>query len=99
MTNNVVISDGILWYENNANTGGTGTFFLSHEYTGDPMYVDVAGNNFHIAFDSAAIDHGVLTNINSDFDKEPRFGIADLGADEYWAPGILKRLFLPLLTK
>jgi len=99
VTNNVVISDGILWYENNANTGGTGTFFLSHEYTGDPMYVDVAGNNFHIAFDSAAIDHGVLTNINSDFDKEPRFGIADLGADEYWAPGILKRLFLPLLTK
>jgi len=99
VTNNVVISDGILWYENNANTGGTGTFFLSHEYTGDPMYVDVAGNNFHIAFDSAAIDHGVLTNINSDFDKEPRFGIADLGADEYWAPGILKHLFLPLLTK
>ena len=99
VTNNVVISDGILWYENNANTGGTGTFFLSHEYTGDPMYIDVAGNNFHIAFDSAAIDHGVLTNINSDIDKEPRFGIADLGADEYWAPGILKHLFLPLLTK
>ena len=34
-----------------------------------------------------------------DFDFEPRYGISDLGADEYWAPGALKRVYLALVVK
>jgi hypothetical protein len=45
---------------------------------------------------SAAIDVGVATSVSTDIDNEPRFGIPDLGADEYWAPGTLKRVYLPL---
>lgn len=96
---NTALVDGVLWWNNTANTGGGGTFFLFHEYTGDPSFVDVPGGDFHISSESTAIDHGIITDILIDIDGEPRFKISDIGADEYWAPGALKRLFLPLLLK
>ena len=97
---NVAFVDGILWYGNSNNTAGTGTFFLSNEHTGDPLFVDLIGGDYHIGPGSAAIDEGVITNVTTDIDGEPRFsGQADLGADEYWAPGALKRIFLPLTMK
>ncbi len=32
-------------------------------------------------------------------DREPRFGLPDLGADEYWAPGALQSIYLPLVVR
>jgi hypothetical protein len=97
---NVVFVDGILWYGNSNNTAGTGTFFLSNEHTGDPLFVDLIGGDYHIGPGSAAIDNGVSTDVSTDIDGEPRFpGQVDLGADEYWAPGALKCIYLPLVVK
>jgi len=96
---NIVNADGILWYGNTDNTGGTGTFFLSNEHTGDPLFVAPPNGDYHINPGSAAIDNGVATNTTTDIDGEPRFGIPDLGADEYWAPGALKRVYLPLVLR
>lgn len=99
VVNNVINADGILWYGNMANTGGTGTFFLNDEHTGDPLFVNPAGGDYHISLGSAAIDQGVITSITNDIDSEPRFGAPDLGADEYWTPGALKRVYLPLVLR
>jgi hypothetical protein len=96
---NIVNADGILWYGNTADTGGTGTFFLSNEHTGDPLFVNPTGGDYHISPGSAAIDNGVVTSVTNDIDGEPRFGIPDLGADEYWVSGALQRVYLPLVTR
>jgi hypothetical protein len=34
--------------------------------------------------------------VSTDIDGEPRLGVPDLGADEHWAPGALKRVYLPV---
>jgi len=96
---NIVNADSILWYGNTDNTGGTGTFFLSNEYTGDPLFVAPPNGDYHIVPGSAAIDQGVSTSVTNDMDGEPRFGVPDLGADEYWAPGALKHVYLPLTMR
>lgn len=96
---NIVNADGILWYGNTDNTGGTGTFFLSNEHTGDPLFVAPPNGDYHINPDSAAIDQGVSAGVTNDMDGEPRFGVPDLGADEYWAPGALKHVYLPLTLR
>jgi len=96
---NIVNANGTLWYGNTANTDGTGTFFLNDEHTGDPLFVNPDGGDYHINPGSAAIDNGVATNTTTDIDGEPRFSIPDLGADEYWAPGTLKRVYLPLVMR
>lgn len=96
---NIVNADGILWYGNTNNTGGTGTFFVSNEHTGDPLFVAPDGGDYHITSGSAAIDQGVSTGVTHDMDGEPRFGVPDLGADEYWSPGALKHVYLPLAMR
>ena len=89
VTNNVVNVDGILWYGNTHNTAGSGTFFLAHEHSGDPLFVNPALNNFHIKNGSAAINQGLNSNIptdlTTDIDNKPRIanGLVDLGSDEY----------------
>jgi len=75
---NIVNANGTLWYGNTANTDGTGTFFLNDEHTGDPLFVNPDGGDYHINPGSAAIDNGVATNTTTDIDGEPRFSIPDL---------------------
>ena len=96
---NVAVVDGVLWYGNGVDTGGAGTIFLSHEHNGDPLFVDAAGGDYHIGAGSAAVDNGVAVSVSTDIDGEPRFTLRDLGADEYWAPGALSRLFLSLILR
>jgi hypothetical protein len=88
---------GILWWANGTNSSGT--VFAFDEFTGDPGFVDPANNDFHISAGSAARDHGTGAGITHDYDNEPRLGVPDLGADEYWAPGTLKQIFLSLLLR
>jgi hypothetical protein len=82
---------------NDINTSGP--ISITHAITGDPMFVDIGGVYFHIDQGSAAIDQGKPTNVTRDFDKEPRFSLPDLGADEYWAPGALKYTYLPFTMR
>jgi hypothetical protein len=94
---NLATLDGVLWWDNG--TDKTGTTFVFNETSGDPDFIDPAGYDFHIGASSDAIDHGIDAGVLQDYDGEPRLGIPDLGADEYWAPGALKRIFLPLTMK
>jgi len=84
---NIVNADGILWSDNVSNTWGSGTFFLSNEHTGDPLFVNPTGGDYHISPGSAAIDNGVATSVTTDIDGQtrPHYGGYDLGADELWA--------------
>lgn len=95
----LAIVDGILWFNNSANMAGSGTIFVNHEYTGDPLFVDPVAGDFHIGPGSAAINKGIATEILTDWDHEPRLNVPDLGADEYWAPDTLERIYLPLALR
>ena len=97
-TINTATLDGILWYNNIVNTEKsiTSTLTIQNQFTGDPMF-DIDG--YHLTSGSAAIDNGVFSNVHLDIDHEPRFLPPDLGADEYWAPGVLKRIYLPLIFR
>ena len=90
--------NGILWFDNGANTGGAGAFSITNATTGNPAF---AADGFHLTSASAAaIDKGVNAGVTTDIDGEPRLGhTPDLGADEYWPPGALRRLYLPLILR
>ena len=43
---------------------------------------------------------GVLAGVVSDVDHEPRpYQAPDLGADEYWPPGALRHIYVPLMVR
>lgn len=93
--------EGTLWYGNGQDTGGAGTIVTGTvNVYGDPAFVDPDGGDYHIGPDSAAIDVGVDAGVETDIDNEPcPYQAPDLGADEYWPPGALKRLYLPLIMR
>ena len=88
--------NGMLWFDNGTNTGGTGTIHVSNAFTGNPAF---ATDGYHLTIGSAAIDKGINACITTDIDGQPRFGAPDLGADEYWAPGFPKYIYMPLITR
>jgi parallel beta-helix repeat protein len=88
--------DGILWFGNGTNTSGAGTIPVSNPFTGDPAF---APDGYHLTVGSAAIDQGVNAGVMIDIDSQPRLGVPDLGADEYWAPGFPKYIYLPLIMR
>jgi hypothetical protein len=94
--------DAIFWgtgsWENDANTGGSGTINTgTHIYQGNPGFFDPVENDFHILSDSAVIDLGIDTWISTDMDRESRAtGASDIGADEYFDGTYL---YLPLIIK
>jgi hypothetical protein len=69
-------------------------------FTGNPRFIDAPGGDCHIGPDSAAIDVGTPAGVGKDMDNEPRLGIPDLGADEYWAPdAIWYSVHLPIARR
>ncbi len=79
---------------------GDGTVIPANDYQGNPDFVDYAARDYHIGPGSAALDKGVDTEDILDIDCEPHFyEDPDLGADEYWPPGTLKRVYLPLTLR
>ena len=67
---------------------------------GNPDFADPDAGDYHIGSDSDAIDKGVDAGVPLDFDYQPcRYQVPDIGADEYWPPGALKTIFLPLITR
>ena len=89
--------DGVLWYGNGTNSGGAGSLVVTHAISGNPAF---AADGYHLMAGSAAQDNGVMTaGVLQDIDGEPRFDPPDLGADEYWPPGVLRFVYLPLILK
>jgi hypothetical protein len=67
---------------------------------GDPGFADSDSGNYHIGSGSAALDQGLDEGIHSDIDHQPRpYLDPDLGADEYWPPGVLRYIYLPLVLR
>jgi hypothetical protein len=89
----IVADHSLFW--GNAVTGTMGT----DPVTGDPAFVNPAGGDFHIGPASAAINQGSWSAVVTDMDGEPRWVLPDIGADEYWAPGGPRRVFLPLVAR
>jgi hypothetical protein len=92
--------ESTLWHGNTTDWDGTGTINHSNDYTGDPAFVDPDARDYHIGPGSAALDVGVDAGVKWDIDPQPRPYLApDLGADEYWPPGVLKHVYLPLILR
>ena len=67
---------------------------------GDPDFADPGAWDYHIGESSAALDLGVATGVSTDMDGQWRPWLApDLGADEYWPPGMSIRAYLPLVLR
>jgi hypothetical protein len=80
---NTAVLNGVLWYGNTSNTGGSGAITVTHAYTGAPAF---AADGYHLTLNSAAIDRGLDAGVTTDIDGDirPQRGGFDLGADE-WA--------------
>jgi len=89
--------DYSLFYGNTTNT--LGVLNGGHSLIGDPHFVDPAHNDYHLAFGSAAIDHGVDAGVYTDLDGNvrPQGAGFDIGAYEYHGP--IYRAFLPVLRR
>jgi parallel beta-helix repeat protein len=96
--------DATLWgsgtWANGTDWQGAGTINLSNSHWGNPDFVDYLAGDYHIGEFSDAIDAGVDAGVTTDIDFHPRpYQIPDIGADEYWPPGALKVIYLPLVIK
>jgi parallel beta-helix repeat protein len=77
---NTVTLAGTLWSSNTANWNGAGTINAgAPNVYNDPLFT---ADGYHISAGSPAIDAGVLTEVTSDMDGDPRDLLPDLGADE-----------------
>jgi parallel beta-helix repeat protein len=92
---NTAAVNGVLWFGNGAKTSGTGTVTVTNAFIGNPAF---ASDGYHLTASSAAIDKGVSSGVATDIDGLLRFGMPDLGADEYLPPG-LRYLHLPSIMR
>jgi hypothetical protein len=96
---------GTLWglgaWANGADWGGGGTVLTGTvNVRGEPAFLDPGGGDYHIEPDSAALNRGVAAGVLRDMDGQPRsYGGPDLGADEYWPPGLPRMVYLPVVIK
>jgi len=101
--NATVAADYTLFYDNTiGDTYGTGTITSTNETTGDPLFVDPAGWDYHIQIASPAVNKGTFSGAPStDFEGDPRpyDCFVDIGADENMASGYCKRVYLPVIMK
>jgi hypothetical protein len=92
--------ESTLWHGNTTNWDGAGTISHSNNYTGNPVFQNPSTGNYHIGPGSGALNQGLDSEVLVDIDRQPRPYLApDLGADEYWPPGVLKHIYLPLIVR
>jgi len=96
--------ESTLWgngaWSNGLDWDGAGTINHSNDHWGNPDFVDPDAGDYHLASNSDAIDVGVDAGVKIDIDWQPRpYQAPDIGADEYWPPGVLKYIYLPLITR
>lgn len=93
-----ITADHTLFFNSGTPCGGGAS--CTNSISGDPAFVNPAAFDYHLTSGSAAIDVGVDAGVETDIDGEPRpYQIPDLGADEYWPPGVLRYLYLPLIMR
>lgn len=102
--NATVFLESTLWgngdWANVIDWTGGGTINYNNNHWGDPDFVDPDNGDYHIGPVSDAIDAGIDAGVTRDIDNQPRpYQSPDIGADEYWPPGALKYIYLPLVMK
>ncbi|HET7090592.1 MAG TPA: hypothetical protein VFL17_18320, partial [Anaerolineae bacterium] len=96
---------GTLWgtgaWANDMDWGGAGTILTGTiNVFDDPAFVNPDTGDYHIGSTSAAINAAVNAGVHTDVDNQPRpYQTPDLGADEYWPPGTLKYVYLPIVLR
>ena len=80
-----VSAEHSLYYANQANTQGSVTNL--NPASGDPLFLDSASGDYHLALGSAAIDAALEIGMPEDLDRDlrPIIGLSDIGADEFGA--------------
>jgi uncharacterized repeat protein (TIGR01451 family) len=80
---NTATLNATLW-GNDTDWHGSNIFTGTHNWWGDPGFVDPDNGDYHIGSSSAGLDAGVEAGVSSDIDGDGRpYGVApDLGADE-----------------
>jgi hypothetical protein len=102
-TNGIVYADYNLFFGNGINTVGTMSGG-SHDVSGDPRFVDIVNDDYHLGPDSAAIDEGVFAGVTIDLDGHSRLpdygGLrVDIGAYEAEYQGVVYHTYLPVTFK
>ncbi len=67
------------------------------DYRGDPGFV--GGGDYHLTATSPARNRGWFSRVRQDADGEPRDPLPDLGADEYFDPGSIRQVYLPMVAR
>ncbi|MGD8474879.1 MAG: NosD domain-containing protein [Anaerolineae bacterium] len=107
-TGNTATLEATFWGEddwaNDVDWEGEGEIDLGDiNVRGDPAFTCTGSGcsvPYRLGTDSAALDEGVPTGIRTDIDAELRpYQAPDLGADEYWPPGVLRWIYLPLVLR
>ena len=95
---NTATINGVLWYTApiTISSANSATVLVQNQVYGDPAF---ARDGYHLTAVSAAIAAGVSAGLWPDIDDEPRRHPPDLGVDEYWAPGALKKVYLPIILR
>ena len=95
---NTATLNSVLWYGTpvTISRAATASVTVLNETQGDPAF---GPDGSHLTAGSAAIDRGVGGGLFTDIDRQPRLGSPDLGVDEYWAPGALKVVLLPMVVR
>lgn len=96
--------DATLWgggtsWDNQRDWGGAGSIFTGTvNLWGVPDFIDYQAGDYRIGPESAAIDQGIEAGVMTDVENQPRpYQAPDIGADEYWPPGALMHIYLPLV--
>ena len=97
-TEGEIVQDYNLFWSNGNDTLGA-VSGGSHNVTGDPRFVDAAYDDYHLGWDSAALDAGVDLGVTHDFDGDfrPNGSGFDIGFDE-WVRNA-QVLYLPLIGR
>ena len=98
-TGGTISQDYNLFFSNLTNTLGVSVTGGTHNVIGEPKFMDVAHDNYHLRAGSPAIDQGMNLGIFIDYDGDPRpynSGF-DIGFDEYYAA--VPRVYLPMIQR
>jgi hypothetical protein len=76
---------------------GGGEIHSRWDYEGDPAFA--GEDDYHLTEASPARNRGWSSPVRDDLDGESRDPMPDLGADEYFDPGSIRQVYLPLIVK
>jgi hypothetical protein len=74
-----------------------GRIVRTRDLHGDPAFV--GSGDYHLTSTSPARNRGWPTDVERDIDGERRDPLPDLGADEYFDPGSIRQVYLPLVLR